>query len=575
MIWRRWRPGGVASRGRPFGLVTVHSKLLAAFAIVIFVALGTVAGGTLSLVQRYQTQQAVDHLTDILVVTAAQVRWLTLAGAPPQEIATVVTAQAEQFGVRVLLLDAQNRTLEDVAPDQSVTLQGTILTPPDSPRARVALRRRLLSPQIVAWRAELQPLHGSHVFIAARLTAPRREPPLGRLRSVLGTPTSVQRVVLVVPEASLGMAWLELAPSLAIAALIALGVSAGAALWLSRSIARPLRQITIASEAMAQGNYQQSIPVRGGDEVAQLARAFNAMAREVDRANRALRAFLADASHELRTPLTGVQGWAQALMEGEVQGAEGSAEAGRIIYNDAERMNRLVESLLYLSKITSGQLPLERKPVDLGELLRVTVARLQPRATEVGQQVALPTDGHPAPSVYGDVRLLERLFGNVVENAVKYAPQGATIRVTTGTGQPPELATMRHAPHVSTNGAASAATLLPGADGNHVTEREQSPRANSDTVWVTVHNTDSVIPPDDLPHLFERFYRVEKSRAQHVDGTGLGLAIAQEIVFAHDGAITVASSPEHGTGFTIRLPASAGHAAGKAAQPLYAGTVTN
>ena len=364
---------------------------------------------------------------------------------------------------------------------------------------------------------------------------------------------------MVVPEASLATAWRALLPSLAFAALIALAVSAAAALWLSRSIARPLRQITEASRAMAQGDYEQSIPVRGHDEVAGLARAFNRMAREVARSNRALRAFLANASHELRTPLTSLQGWAQALVEGEVRDPAASAEAGRIIHDEAERMRRLVEALLYLSRIEGGQLPIEREAVDLSELLRVTAARITPLTDQAGQKLVLDFDTSAAHSWHGDARLLERLLANLAENAAKYAPEGATITISAGAGRPAQDPA---APAV--NGAFVVATddtprLDQPLDGRVVWRQrtaENGSTAAPPTVWVTVHNTDSVIPAADLPHIFERFYRVEKSRAQGVDGTGLGLAIAQEIVAAHEGEITATSSAEEGTGFTVILPAA-------------------
>ena len=554
-------------RRRGFRLLTLRSKLQAAFAVIIIVALGTAAVGTIGLVQRYQRQQAIDQFTDIALIAAVQMSVLTRQQASSSDIASIMSFLSQRYGVRILLLDDTNRALVDVSPEGDESLQGVRLELSD--RQVTAARqvvpdgrpgRRAPRMPIVAWTGEVQPLNQPHLFIVAQVppVAPR-----GRGAGDGGGPApagaAFRYVAVVVPEASLATAWRALLPSLAFAALIALAVSAAAALWLSRSIAQPLRQITEASRAMAQGDYEQSIPVRGHDEVGELARAFNRMAREVARSNRALRAFLANASHELRTPLTSLQGWAQALVEGEVRDPAASAQAGRIIHDEAERMRRLVEALLYLSRIEGGQLPIEREAVDLSELLRVTAARITPLTGQAGQKLVLDFDASAAYSWHGDVRLLERLLANLAENAAKYAPEGATITISAGAGRPPRAPT---APAV--NGAFVVATddtprLDRPMDGRAVWRQRTAENGNMaapPTVWVTVHNTDSVIPAADLPHIFERFYRVEKSRAQAVDGTGLGLAIAQEIVTAHEGEITVTSSAEEGTGFTIILPAA-------------------
>ena len=550
-------------RRQGFRLLTLRSKLQAAFAVVIIVALGTAAVGAFGLVQRAQRQQAVNRLTDIAIIAAGQMRMLTWREASSSDIADFMSILSQLYDVHILLLDDTNRVLVDVGPEGDESLQGVRLEV--SPQQVVADRRsggRSPPMPIVAWVGEVQPLEQPHLFIAAQVppVAPR-----GRGAGDADRPApagaAIRRIAVVVPEASLATAWRALLPSLVFAALIALAVSAVAALWLSRSIARPLRQITEASRAMAQGDYEQSIPVRGHDEVAELARAFNRMAREVARSNRALRAFLANASHELRTPLTSLQGWAQALVEGEVRDPAASAEAGRIIHDEAERMRRLVEALLYLSKIEGGQLSIEREPVDLTELLSVTAARIAPLTEEAGQKLVLDFDTEAAYTWHGDARLLERLLANLAENAAKYTPEGATITISAGTGRPPP----RQDP------------AIPAVNGAFVVVTDDTPRLDSPmdarvlrgwrtaengraaaqpTVWVTVHNTDSVIPATDLPHIFERFYRVEKSRAQEVDGTGLGLAIAQEIVAAHEGEITATSSAEEGTSFTVILPAA-------------------
>jgi two-component system OmpR family sensor kinase len=331
---------------------------------------------------------------------------------------------------------------------------------------------------------------------------------------------SAYRIVLVIPDSNLAAAWRELVPGLALAALVAVPVSVAVALWLSRSITRPLRRMTRAAEDMARGDLRQQIPVQGSDEVAQLATSFNRMSQEVEQSQQSLRDFLADASHELRTPLTSIQGFSQALLDGTLHDPSGAAEAGRIINEESLRMRRLVEDLLYLSRVESPEVASASAPVDVAGLLREASRRLQLTAEQRGLQLHLElADG---PLVSGDADQLDRLFGNLLENAGKYTPSGGTIRV---------------------NLHATGATLV-----------------------VTVHNSGSTIPSEDLPHLFERFYRVDKSRAREVEGSGLGLAIAKEVAQRHRGHISVTSSPAKGTTFVVTLPIGPA-AAGAGAAP--------
>jgi signal transduction histidine kinase len=242
--------------------------------------------------------------------------------------------------------------------------------------------------------------------------------------------------------------------------------------------------------------------------VAQLAFSFNTMSAEVERSHRALREFVANASHELRTPLTSIQGFSQALVEGAMPGTEGSLEAGKIINEEAERMRRLVEDLLYLSRVESADVPVAREPVDVTVLLREAARRLQLAADQRDLRVTL--DFAPLPTVPGDATQLDRVFGNLVDNAGKYTPPGGAITIRS--------------------------------------------RALPEAVVVSVHNTGSVIPADDLSRVFDRFYRVDKSRARDVEGSGLGLAIAKEVVERHGGTISVSSDAVAGTTFTVSLP---------------------
>ena len=325
---------------------------------------------------------------------------------------------------------------------------------------------------------------------------------------------------VVAPEQSLSNAWQEVLPRLSLAALMALLVSIAIAWWLASTITRPIVQITRASEEMAAGNLDPHLALpETSDEVGRLSHAFITMAREVARSHRAMRDLLANVSHDLRTPLTSISGFAGALVDGTMSGAEAAREAGRIIGEEADRMRRLVEDLLYLGRIEAGDVSLQRLPVDLADLARAVQARVLFRAQESGLRFSVLVE--PAV-VTGDAHRLGQVLDNLVENAFKHTPPSGSVDVTVA--------------------LESAAT--PGVRGT------RGPRS----AVLTVHNTGSFIPPEEAERVFERFYQIDKARAG-TNGRGLGLAIAREIVQAHGGRIDLLSSPTTGTSFVVRIPA--------------------
>jgi len=292
---------------------------------------------------------------------------------------------------------------------------------------------------------------------------------------------------------------------------LALLASLPVALWLSRSISRPLARITRASEEMARGHYEQQIPVESQDEIGRLAAAFNLMAKQVAHSHRTLREFLADISHELRTPLTSIRGFSQAMTDGSLQTPAEYAEAGQVIHEEAGHMARLVEDLLYLSRMEAERLTGERHPVDLRALAGACVRRIERRAA--AREVVLAFDAAATPTILGEPHRLEQVVDNLLDNALKHTPAGGRITV------------------------------------------RLSPEGAGRGVRLTVHNTGSVIPPEEQERVFDRFYRGQG--AASAEGSGLGLAIARRIVEAHGGQIGVTSTPEDGTTFWVWLPARA------------------
>ncbi|HEY8477546.1 MAG TPA: ATP-binding protein, partial [Chloroflexota bacterium] len=462
------------------------ARLIVAFASLVFLTLFLAGFSLLYLLRDYLTQRELDRISELAVPMAIQVRVLEVQGATRDDLAAFLREQSENMGVRFILVNTRGQVIVDT----EGALHGYSL---DS-RSQWALRRGPYGAVLYGR------LGNNHLLVAP--VEPSVNPKLERF---LGQDIA-HSLILAVPPADLGDAWLVLAPRFAPAAGGALLVATVVAIFLARSIAGPIVAMTRASEEMARGRYNQRIPLEGEDEIGRLAAAFNAMAERVAHSDRTMRDFLANVSHDLRTPLTAIQGFSQAMVDGTLRRPEDYAEAGAIIHQQAERMRRLVEDLLLLSKLEAGQLVLSREPVDLAELARVCVRRVEPQAAT--QDVRVAVEAHPTPPLVGDAHRLEQVLDNLLDNALKHTPSGGTV-------------TVRVAP-------------------------------KGDRTLLSVHNTGSYIPSEEIERIFERFYQVERSRAK--GGSGLGLAIAREIVQAHGGEISAWSSLDEGTTITVLLP---------------------
>lgn len=317
---------------------------------------------------------------------------------------------------------------------------------------------------------------------------------------VLATPRPTQSLqqTLVDFGVSLGMPLLE-------AGLVGVIVAIVLAFFISRSIARPLQALVLAATAVAEGHFDQHVPVTGPPEMLSVADAFNRMSAEVLASQNAQRDFMANVSHDLKTPLTSIQGYSQAIMDGA---AKDPAQAASIIYEEAGRMNRMVVELTDLARIQAGRLSMQTTAIDMGEITAAIGQRLSVVAHKKG--VTLDVEAEPMPVIAGDGDRLAQVLANLISNAIKYTPTGGCVWVKT--------------------------------------------RVNNGGVEVIVQDTGIGIPPQDIPRVFERFYQVDKARGPK-RGTGLGLAITAEIVQAHGGRITAASAGEgKGSTFTVWLP---------------------
>jgi signal transduction histidine kinase len=275
---------------------------------------------------------------------------------------------------------------------------------------------------------------------------------------------------------------------------------------LARSLTRTLRELTVATQKVAKGDLEQQVPIRSSDELGELAASFNQMSADLTKSRDLRRQMTADIAHELRTPLTVVLGHTEALSEGELPP---DAETFEIIYDETKRLNRLVEDLRTLSLSDAGELHLNMQNISAAELLDRGAAARKPEA--INKDIKIRTVSAPdLPEVIVDPDRMIQVLVNLLDNALRYTPAGGTITLS--------------------------ANRISGG------------------VAITVKDTGPGIPQEDIKHVFERFYRGDKSRQREEGGTGLGLAITRSLVESQGGRILVESQPGEGAAFIIELP---------------------
>jgi signal transduction histidine kinase len=294
-------------------------------------------------------------------------------------------------------------------------------------------------------------------------------------------------------------------------------ISAAISLILSKALLQPIQGMTKAAEAMAGGDFSREIIVESNDEIGTLARTFNMMASQIEstlaelkKAERLRREFVANVSHELRTPLTGIRTYAETLAENSDIPPETASEFLRVILNESDRMANIVRDLLELSRFDAGSMELKSEKFSIERSIRDVCTAIALDARKRGLDMNIEME-EGLPTVRGDRARIEQVFMNILTNAVKYTPPGGRVDITGG--------------------------------------------GSGDSVRIRISDTGIGIPPEDMPHVFDRFYRVDKARSRESGGTGLGLSIAREIIGRHGGRIDIDSSPGEGTSVTITLPA--------------------
>lgn len=303
--------------------------------------------------------------------------------------------------------------------------------------------------------------------------------------------------------------------ALTLAVLAAFTVAVLVSVFISRQVVAPVLEIMAASQNIAEGHYSERIRLSGDalkgelDELGQLALSFNLMADRLEQTETMRRQLIGDVTHELRTPLTVIKGSMEGLIDGVLPAEDATYQ---LIYREADRLQKLVYDLQELSRVEARAYELHLHPLSVSDLVKVTAARLDRQFEEKG--VILETDvSTDLPLVSGDKDRLGQVLLNLVGNAMQYTPPGGSVQI--------------------------------------------SARQQGSEVHVAVADTGVGISPEHLPHLFTRFFRVDRSRSRAGGGSGIGLTIARHLVEAHDGRIWV-ESPGLGKGstFTFSLPLS-------------------
>jgi len=271
-----------------------------------------------------------------------------------------------------------------------------------------------------------------------------------------------------------------------------------------------LRRLAAAAGEIARGNLAVRINERTQDEAGQVGRAFDTMAGALQQQEQARQSFMADIAHELRNPLTVLRGNLEAIQDGLL---EPTPEQVSTLHGQSVTLSRLVEDLRTLSLASTGHLELRQQNMDLRQVAGAVVAGFQPSAAERGIVLSLQAPNE-LPPVFADPERVGQALRNLIDNALRYTPPGGRVGV--------------------------------------------SLTAEGDQVAIAVADTGGGIAPEDLPHVFDRFYRADRSRSRATGGSGVGLAIVKQLVEAQGGGVSAQSEPGRGSTFAFSLPAPSG-----------------
>ncbi len=295
--------------------------------------------------------------------------------------------------------------------------------------------------------------------------------------------------------------------ALFVSGFAALAAAIVVSLFVSRRIVEPLLTLSTVSRRLAEGYYRERTRISSDDEIAQLSQSVNQLADALDTTERRRLALLADVTHELRTPLATIGGYMEGLLDGVIKP---STQTFSLILNETSRLQRLIEDLELLSRVEAGQLPVVARRTDLEEVLQGVVAQFEPVFAANHVTLNLEVESN-LPHVWADPDRINQVLINILSNAYRYTPSEGRVLVRAA--------------------------------------------YQDQMVVVAVRDTGVGISAEHLPHVFERFYRVDKSRARQSGGSGIGLAIARHLVYAQGGEIWAESEGQgKGASFCFSVP---------------------
>lgn len=481
---------------------SLRFRIIASFVAIVLITLLTAGAGLYTRLGGYREQLTAATLRQIaapiyynLTLNPAGTGTVRGGARLRADLLEYLRLQHEDTGVTVLLLDSKGNVIREAISDQSLLNERFDVPPPPAkgPNFR-------------------QLTEGKHTTVDGRTLLFVTVPMPAAVRLQQG---GVAAIVVALPESAGPDVYNDLRQRLFFAGFVGLAAAVIVGLVLWASLYRPMGKVTRGIRAVAHGNYGERVPVSGPSEVRALAEDVNAMADSVQSSQRALREFLANVSHELKTPLTSIRGFSQAMHDGTLDTPEERARAARVIDVESRRLLHLVGELLDLSRIESGQQPMDVADVPVSELLTHVSDVFTLRAGDVG--LRLDVNRETDTVVIADFDRIEQVLGNLLDNAFRHSPKGRAVTV----------------------GARA------GRDGY---------------VEMYVADEGEGIARDDLPHVFDRFYRSKDETAG--SGAGLGLAISREIIRAHGGEIRVESPAAGGTLFSFTLPTSDAHLGG-------------
>ncbi|MGD8814583.1 MAG: HAMP domain-containing sensor histidine kinase [Anaerolineales bacterium] len=460
---------------------SLRSRLLITYLLVSALVLAIVGIALLFFLLTNPQAQRVTYSRIEFAANALTLRDMrSLLRGPIETLQNALQRFDQASNVRVLILTTRGSVLADSRPEAGLPDEDQLTQIASSQQATQDAFR---DQDNLRWLYVSRPIVNAHTLVVAA-PSPILRTLLAYSNELLLKPLVQAGVVALV--ASLVFAWL-----------------------ISRWVAAPLQSVSRAAKAVAAGDYSTRPAPAGPNEVESLAISFNEMVQQVQSSQVAQRDFVANVSHELKTPLTSIQGFAQAIQDGTAGDPEAQRHAASVIFDESDRLRRLVDDLLDLAKLDTGQVAFQRRPVDLTALLDSVVEKLSLSASERGVRIEnhIPS----LPTLIGDGDRLAQVFTNLVDNAVKHSPEGGSVAL---------------------RGEESAGVI-------RVHVEDQGPG----------------IPDAELSRIFERFYQLDKARSGGKGrGVGLGLAISREIIQAHHGQLKAHSEVGRGSRFTVELP---------------------